>query len=116
MKVCPLGAEVFHVDRGTQDGEADLTELINAFRNFTSPPQRQACGFETHSEVVSVLADRCNVLQCQFSERSVVVNRKQFRQWFKSPGYGFSARALTPYRGDLTHCRNCTPASEDGLK
>jgi hypothetical protein len=25
-------------------------------------------------------------------------------------------RALTPYPGDLNHCRNCTPASEDGLK
>jgi hypothetical protein len=25
-------------------------------------------------------------------------------------------RALTPYPGNLNHCRNCTPASEDGLK
>jgi hypothetical protein len=25
------------------------------------------------------------------------------------------ARALTPYPGDLYHCRSCTPASEDGL-
>jgi hypothetical protein len=25
----------------------------------------------------------------------------QLRQWFKSPGYGVSARALTPYPGDL---------------
>jgi hypothetical protein len=40
----------------------------------------------------------------------------QCRQWFKSPGYGVSARALTPYPGDLNHCRKCTPASEDGLK
>jgi hypothetical protein len=24
--------------------------------------------------------------------------------------------ALTPYPGDLNHCRICTPASEDGLK
>jgi hypothetical protein len=31
-------------------------------------------------------------------------------------GYGVSARALTPYPGDLNHCRSCTPASEDGLK
>jgi hypothetical protein len=29
------------------DGEADMTELINVFRDFTSAPQRQACGFET---------------------------------------------------------------------
>jgi hypothetical protein len=40
----------------------------------------------------------------------------QIRQWFKFPGYGFSARALTPYPADLNHCRICTPASEDGLK
>jgi hypothetical protein len=40
----------------------------------------------------------------------------QLRQWFKYTGYGVSARALTPYPGDLNHCRNCTPASADGLK
>jgi hypothetical protein len=28
----------------------------------------------------------------------------QLRQWFKSPGYGVSARALTPYPGELKHC------------
>jgi hypothetical protein len=32
-----------------------------------------------------------------FSEAGV-----QFRQWFKSPGYGVSARALTPYVGHYT--------------
>jgi hypothetical protein len=31
-------------------------------------------------------------------------------------GHGVSAWALTPYPGDLSHCQNCTPASEDGLK
>jgi hypothetical protein len=34
--------------------------------------------------------------------------------------YNFSngsiARALTPYPGDLNHCRSCTPASEGRLK
>jgi hypothetical protein len=40
----------------------------------------------------------------------------QFRQLFKSPGYGVSARALTLYPGDLNHCRNRTPSSEDELK
>jgi hypothetical protein len=39
----------------------------------------------------------------------------QLRQWF-NPGYGVSARALTPYPGDLNHCQSCTSASEDGLK
>jgi hypothetical protein len=29
---------------------------------------------------------------------------------------GVSARALKPYPEDFNHCRNCTPASEDGLK
>jgi hypothetical protein len=40
----------------------------------------------------------------------------QFRQWLKSAGYSVSARTLTLYPADLNHCRNCTPASEDGLK
>jgi hypothetical protein len=40
----------------------------------------------------------------------------QFRQWFKSLGYGVGSRALAPYPGDLNHCRNYTPASEDELK
>jgi hypothetical protein len=40
----------------------------------------------------------------------------QLRQWFKSGGYGVSARALTPYPGYMDHCRSSTPASEDGLK
>jgi hypothetical protein len=31
-------------------------------------------------------------------------------------GYDISHRALTPYSGDLNHCRRCVPASEDGLK
>jgi hypothetical protein len=40
----------------------------------------------------------------------------QLRQWFKSPGYGVRARALTQYPGYLNHCLNYTPASEGGLK
>jgi hypothetical protein len=41
----------------------------------------------------------------------------QLPQWFKSPGYGVSARALTPsYPRDLNHCRICASACEDGLK
>jgi hypothetical protein len=40
----------------------------------------------------------------------------QRQQWFQSPGYGVSARTLTPEPRDLDHCRSCTPASEDGLK
>jgi hypothetical protein len=40
----------------------------------------------------------------------------QFRQWFKSTGYGLRARALIPYPGQLNYYRNYTPASEDGLK
>jgi hypothetical protein len=27
----------------------------------------------------------------------------QIRQWFKTPGYGVSAWALTPYPGDFNH-------------
>jgi hypothetical protein len=40
----------------------------------------------------------------------------QLRQWFRSPGYGVSAQAETPFPGDLNHCRSCTPTFEDGLK
>jgi hypothetical protein len=40
----------------------------------------------------------------------------QIQHWFKSPGYGVSAQALTPYPGNLNQCRHCTPASEDKLK
>jgi hypothetical protein len=40
----------------------------------------------------------------------------QLQQWFKAAGYGVSPWALTPYPGDLNHCRSCKPASEDGLK
>jgi hypothetical protein len=40
----------------------------------------------------------------------------QFWQWFKSPGYGVSARTLTAYPEDLNHRRSCTTTSEDGLK
>jgi hypothetical protein len=34
-------------------------------------------------------------------------------------GLSFSsimAQTLTPYPGDLNHCRSCTPASDNGLK
>jgi hypothetical protein len=34
MKIRPVGAELFHVDRQT-----DMTELIIAFRNFANPPK-----------------------------------------------------------------------------
>jgi hypothetical protein len=39
-----------------------------------------------------------------------------FRAFFSPTVYGVSARALTPYPGDLNRCRSCTPASENGLK
>jgi hypothetical protein len=39
----------------------------------------------------------------------------QLWQLFKALGYGVSARALTPYPGDLNHCQSCTPVSEDEL-
>jgi hypothetical protein len=36
MKVRPVGAELFHVDRQT-----DVTKLIVAFRNFANVPKKQ---------------------------------------------------------------------------
>jgi hypothetical protein len=35
---------------------------------------------------------------------------------FTQVAYGVSAQALTPFPGNLNHCRSCTPASEDGLR
>ena len=33
MKICPVGAEFFHVD-GRTDGQTDMTKLIVAFLRF----------------------------------------------------------------------------------
>jgi hypothetical protein len=41
---------------------------------------------------------RLTCLELSFSPSSE--EGVQFRQWFKSPGYGVSARALTPYSGE----------------
>jgi len=38
MKILPMGAELFHVDRRT-DGQTDMTKIIVAFRNFTNAPK-----------------------------------------------------------------------------
>jgi hypothetical protein len=37
---------------------------------------------------------------------------KRINEWMND----VSARALTPYPGDLNRCRSCIAASEDGLK
>jgi hypothetical protein len=34
MKICPVGAELFHVEDGWTDGQTDMTTLMVAFRNF----------------------------------------------------------------------------------
>jgi hypothetical protein len=41
------------------------------------------------------------------------VNKKSLKERYSEIE---SKGALTPYPGDLNHCRNCTTASEDGLK
>ena len=38
MKIRPVGAEVFYEDIRT-DGQADMTKLIVAFRNFADRPK-----------------------------------------------------------------------------
>ena len=43
MKIRPVGAELFHVDRQT-DGRTDMTKLTVAVRNFANGPK-----FETAS-------------------------------------------------------------------
>jgi hypothetical protein len=40
----------------------------------------------------------------------------QFTSALHVSGKVSAPRALTPYPGDLNHCRSCTPATEDGLK
>jgi hypothetical protein len=44
MKILPVGAELYHVDRRTDGrtdgwtyGKTDMTKLIDAFRNFAKP-------------------------------------------------------------------------------
>ena len=34
MKICPVGAELFHADRQT-----DMTNILVAFRNFANAPK-----------------------------------------------------------------------------
>jgi hypothetical protein len=38
MKIHLVGAELFHAD-GRTDGQANMTNLIFAFRNFANPPK-----------------------------------------------------------------------------
>jgi hypothetical protein len=50
MKVCPVGAELFHSDGQTDretDGRTDMTKLVVDFRNFAKAPKKG----EAHSEV-----------------------------------------------------------------
>jgi len=42
MKICPVGAELFHADRRT-----DMTNVIVAFRNFANLPKNAEL-FHTH--------------------------------------------------------------------
>ena len=39
IKVCPVGAELFHAERQT-DRQTDMTKLLVAFRNFASAPNK----------------------------------------------------------------------------
>jgi len=40
MKIRPVGAELFRVDRQT-DGQTGMTKLIVAFRKFANAPKNQ---------------------------------------------------------------------------
>jgi len=42
MKICPVGANLFHANRRTDrrtDGRKDMTKLIVAFGNFADAPK-----------------------------------------------------------------------------
>ena len=41
MKICPVGAELFHADRQT-GGETDMTKLIVTFRNFANVSKKSS--------------------------------------------------------------------------
>ena len=43
MKICQLGAELFHADR-----LIDKTKLTVAFRNFADAPQKELHSFDSH--------------------------------------------------------------------
>jgi len=38
MKICPVGAELFHAD-GRMDRQTDMTKLTVAFHNFANMPE-----------------------------------------------------------------------------
>ena len=46
MKIHPVGAELFHVDRRT-----DTRKLIVAFRNFANTPKKNGDRYERHVHV-----------------------------------------------------------------
>jgi hypothetical protein len=50
MKICPVGAELFHADRRT-----DMTKLIVAFRNFANVPKNEPSLL--YSEIIAVCSD-----------------------------------------------------------
>jgi len=41
MKMCPVGAELFHAD-GRTEVQTDVTKLIVAFRSFAKAPKNTA--------------------------------------------------------------------------
>jgi len=41
MKICTVGAELFHADRRTDGMTQDMTKLIVAVRNFVNVPQKE---------------------------------------------------------------------------
>jgi hypothetical protein len=54
MKVCPVGADLFHAD-GRMDGRTDgNVSLVVAFRNFANAPKNGVHGHRQHSELKNV--------------------------------------------------------------
>jgi len=64
MKIRPVGAELFHAGRRT-DERTDMTKLIVAFRNFANEPKK--CHTMTHcngnlESVRNTQATKCTIL------------------------------------------------------
>jgi hypothetical protein len=59
MKICPVGAELFHAD-----GRTDITKLIVAFRNFANAPKNNSVN-AVYREITAVLGSIQNTyLHC----------------------------------------------------
>ena len=88
MKICSVGAELFHADRRT-DGQADMTKLIVAFRNFAKATKSGSVSYKKiqpvtpreYSILVLIMVIYCENLTKKYIEkcRSFTVKGRRYR-------------------------------------